>query len=145
MEFRIAGRKDLPRILELYRQLNPDDVPISAEKANKVWDKVEGGDSFLYFIALDEARIVASCNIAIVPNLTRGGRPYAIIENVITDGEYRRRGLGEKVLRMAIHYARAVDCYKVSLMSSNKRVEAHAFYEAIGFDGDSKKGFEIRF
>ena len=32
-------------------------------------------------------------------------------------------------------------CYKVMLLSGSVRTDAHRFYESIGFEGDSKKGF----
>ena len=46
---------------------------------------------------------------------------------------------------MAVDYARDLNCYKAILQSGIKRTEAHAFYESIGFDGSSKKAFEMRF
>jgi len=82
---------------------------------------------------------------AILPNLTRGGRSNAFIENVITDEAYRRRGIGKKLMEMAVQYGRENNCYKVVLLSNIKRKAAHLFYESCGFDGNSKRGFEIRF
>jgi GNAT superfamily N-acetyltransferase len=64
---------------------------------------------------------------------------------VVTDSRHRRKGIGRTVLNMAIGYAAQENCYKVVLQSSIKRKDAHAFYERIGFDGNSKKAFEIRF
>jgi hypothetical protein len=34
---------------------------------------------------------------------------------------------------------------KIVLQSGSKRKEAHIFYEKCGFDGNSKRAFEIRF
>jgi hypothetical protein len=47
-------------------------------------------------------------------------------------------------MEMAIKYAKENKCYKILLQSNNKRKESHKFYENIGFDGESKKAFEIR-
>jgi len=53
--------------------------------------------------------LVASCALAIIANLTRGARPYAVIENVVTHESYRRRGLGTAVLHHAVDLARSRD------------------------------------
>jgi len=139
-----AQKVHLPGILALYKQLIPDEKPIGIDEANKLWDSGEQ-QGLAYFIAADGDRVVSTLNIIIIPNLTRGGRSNAFIENVITDEEYRRKGIGKKLIEMAVQYARDKNCHKVVLLSSMKRKEAHIFYESCGFDGNSKRGFEIRF
>ncbi len=143
IEYREALREDLPSILELYKQLNPLDG--ETENAEAIWAGIRSDGKIRYFVASDGGRAVAACFICIIPNLSRGGRPIAFIENVVTDAGHRRMGLGRKVMEMAVSFARKNGCYKAVLQSGNKRTEAHAFYEAIGFDGTSKKAFEMRF
>jgi GNAT superfamily N-acetyltransferase len=48
-------------------------------------------------------------------------------------------------MEMAIEYAREEECYKVVLQSGIKRTAAHKFYETIGFSGETKRAFELRF
>lgn len=145
MEIRFAENNDLDKLLDLYKELNPDDQPLNSKIAKDIWDKSLTSDYIKYIVGIDDNSIVASCNIVIILNLTRSGRPYGVIENVITNSKYRRKGIGREVIDYAIQYAQRNNCYKVVLLSSSKRVEAHRFYESIGFDGNSKKGFEIRF
>lgn len=145
VEFRSALREDLPSILELYRQLNPDDGAKKAPDAEAIWASIRSDDKIRYFVAAAGGRVVATCFICIIPNLSRGGRPIGFIENVVTDEKHRRKGIGKKLMGMAVDYARDSGCYKAILQSGIKRTEAHAFYESIGFDGASKRAFEIRF
>ena len=98
-----------------------------------------------YFVAKVNGRIIASCYVSVIPNLTRGGKSIGFIENVITDAAYRRKGIGKTIVQHAIAYAKMQNCYKVVLQSGNKRTDAHRFYEFIGFDGETKRAFEIRF
>ncbi|MDR2922134.1 MAG: GNAT family N-acetyltransferase [Treponema sp.] len=144
IEYSIAENKHLPMILELYKQLLPEENPIDNILANKIWKEIEN-NKIKYFIAMDGNKIISSCYLAIIPNLTRNGKSNGFIENVITDEKYRKKGIGKKVIEMAIEYGRQNNCYKIILQSNYKRKENHIFYEKCGFDGDSKRAFEIRF
>ncbi len=145
MDIRFAVKDDLYQLLGLYKELNPEDQPVSLSLVEKIWIKSLSSDYIKYVVAVVDDNIVASCNVAIILNLTRSCRPYGIIENVITNEKYRRKGIGCAVIDYAVKYAKQSNCYKVILLSSSKRTEAHKFYESIGFNGSSKKGFEIRF
>jgi GNAT superfamily N-acetyltransferase len=144
MEYCIAKRENLVNILELYKQLNPTNNDFSLEDANRIWDKIEN-ENIKYFLAKDNDKIIGSCYIIIIPNLTFNGKSIGYIENVITDEKYRRKGIGKKIMEMAINYAKEENCYKVVLQSGIKRTTAHKFYEAIGFNAETKKAFELRF
>jgi len=144
MDYREARKADLDAILQLYTQLNTNETPVSLERAMEIWGRIETDTRIKYFVATDGDKIVSSCNIIIVPNLTRNGRPFAVIENVVTDASCRRKGIARKVMNMALDFARQNNCYKAQLLSGIKRSEAHKFYESMGFDGNSKKGFDMR-
>jgi ribosomal protein S18 acetylase RimI-like enzyme len=147
MEFGIGNKDDLAGILELLKQLienagSSDNIDL--KYANKKWEEIEN-NNIKYFLAKDNGRIIGSCYICIIPNLTYNGKSIGYIENVIVDKNYRKRGIGKKIMEMAIEYAKENNCYKVVLQSGKKRVEAHKFYEKIGFNGKSKKAYELRF
>jgi ribosomal protein S18 acetylase RimI-like enzyme len=143
VEYDILMENEILSLLELYKQLNPGDNMINEFIAKNIWKNIET-QNIKYFIAKENGKIIASCYICIIPNLTRGGKSIGFIENVITDIEYRRKGIGKNIIKNAIKYAREQNCYKILLQSGNKRVEACGFYESIGFDGESKRAFEIR-
>lgn len=144
MEFRRLTEADLQSLLELYKQLQPDDEPASADDSKRVWKEIEGNPNIRYFGAIDDGKVVSTCYAVYIPNLTRNNRGICFIENVVTDKDYRNRGLASKVIDMAVSYAKEKNCYKVMLQSSAARTDAHRFYENQGFDGDSKKAFDMR-
>lgn len=78
-----------------------------------------------------------------IPNLTRGGKPYALIENVVTHANHRGAGFGRMALNAAVERAWEADCYKVMLMTGSKQPSTLAFYKAAGFE-QSKTGFQVR-
>jgi GNAT superfamily N-acetyltransferase len=143
IEYGTLAENDLMFLLELYEQLNPDEG-IDEIVAKNTFEHIKS-QNIKYFVAKENGKIIASCYLCIIPNLTRGGKSIGFIENVITDSKYRRRGIGRTVMENAIQYAKEHNCYKVLLCSGNARTDAHCFYESIGFDGESKKAFEKRF
>jgi ribosomal protein S18 acetylase RimI-like enzyme len=143
IEYGILTENELLSLLKLYQQLNPADDIMSEETAKNVWKDIKN-KNIKYFTAKENGEIIASCYVCIIPNLTRGGKSIGFIENIITDAKYRRMGIGKTVVKNAIEYAKEQNCYKVLLQSGNIRTEAHGFYEAIGFDGGSKRAFEMR-
>jgi GNAT superfamily N-acetyltransferase len=147
MEYEIGNKNDLNGILELLKQLgenNGSSENNDFEYLNNIWNKIEN-NNIKYFLAKDNCEIVGLCYICIIPNLTYNGKSIGYIENVIVDKNYRKKGIGKKIMEMAIEYAKANNCYKAVLQSGIKKVEAHKFYEKIGFNGESKKAYEIRF
>ena len=110
MEFRKLTEEDLLSLLELYKQLQPDDS-LSSEKSKIVWQEIENNPDIQYFGAVDDGKVVSTCYAVYIPNLTRNNRGICFIENVVTDEKYRNRGLASKVIDMAVAYAKEKDCY----------------------------------
>jgi ribosomal protein S18 acetylase RimI-like enzyme len=144
IEYGVLLEKEIHLLLELYKQLSPNDEIINDCAVNSIWKEI-GKNNIKYYVAKDNGKIIGACYICIIPNLSRGGKSIGFIENVITDINYRRKGIGKNILKNAIGYAKEQNCYKVLLQSGKKRDEAHRFYESIGFNGESKQAFELRF
>lgn len=144
INIRFATRDDLTGLLMLYRHLHPDDPALDAATAECVWETLIGSALMSVVVAELERRIVASCTLAIIPNLTRGGRSHGVIENVVTHAEHRRMGLGRQVLAYALDVARKAGCYKVCLATGSQRESTLRFYEGAGFERGGKTYFEMR-
>lgn len=110
MTVRRIKETDLDQLLFLYKHLHEDDIVPSKEIIEKVWQKIISNDSFIYFVIEDYKQIVCSCNLTIIPNLTRGGRSIGLIENVVTHREYRNQGLGKTIINTAIDCAKQHNC-----------------------------------
>lgn len=141
---RAASEHDLPALLSLYRHLHPDDPTLDTASATRVWSTLLTAGVTTVIVAQMGDLLVSSCTLAIVPNLSRGARSYGVIENVVTHADYRRQGLGRRVLAHAIDIATQADCYKVTLATGSKREATLRFYEDAGFQRGGKTYFEIR-
>jgi GNAT superfamily N-acetyltransferase len=144
-ELRELEQGDLDALLEVYRLLHPKDDPLPPRaELERIWERICGDPGLIYIGAFTGSRLVATCTAAIVPNLTRGARPYAIIENVVTHPDFLRQGLGSAVMQELLSRCWAKGCYKAMLLSARERGAAHEFYERNGFDRHAKQGFIIR-
>ena len=141
---RAAVERDLPELLNLYRHLHPQEPPPEPATAARVWRALLTSGVTTVIVARAGEQLLSSCTLAIVPNLSRGGRSYGVIENVVTHADHRRRGLGRRVLAHALDRAWAADCYKVHLATGSQREATLRFYESAGFRRGGKTYFEIR-
>ncbi len=144
MLVRKARDADFARVMELYRQLQPSDPVLSDGTDRAAFDEILRSPWLSLFVLEDAGGIQSSCYLNVIPNITRSARPYAVIENVITDAAARRNGYGKRVVAHALEQAWAAGCYKVMLQTGSKREATHAFYRACGFSGDAKQAFIIK-
>lgn len=143
LEISTAYSCDVDDILALYRHLIPDDPDLHTARAKEIFQQFEAfGDSAI-FLGRISGELVTSCTLLVIPNLTRNGRPYGLIENVVTSQDYRGQGHGQALMQYVINYACAHNCYKIMLMTGSQKLQTHAFYEKCGFSA-SKVGFQIR-
>jgi len=141
---RAAAEHDLPQVLNLYRHLHPHEPPLETATAERVWSALLRSGCMTVIVAQAAERLLSSCTLAIVPNLSRGGRSYGVIENVVTHADHRRQGLGRQVLAYALDLAWQADCYKVHLATGSTRETTLRFYEGAGFQRGGKTYFEVR-
>ena len=145
MEIREITENDLNALMELYIQLSPTNIGLSDEKKQIIWSEIQQNKNITYLGVFEDNQLISSCFVAIIPNLTNEGKSIGYIENVITDVNHRRKGVGKKLMQKAIEIAQENNCCKIFLESGISRVEAHKFYKSMGFDDTNKKAFNIRF
>jgi GNAT superfamily N-acetyltransferase len=141
----MAEWADLTGLLALYRYLNPADPLLPVDNSlQRHWQDILDNKALHYIVARVEGELVSTCNLTIVPNLTRSARPYGLIENVVTHPDYRRRGIGTQVLQYALAIAWQQGCHKAMLLTSSKNEATLRFYEQAGFMRGEKTGFVAR-
>lgn len=145
VEIREACQQDLEALLELYRHLHATDAPLPDGPAlREVWDQMRSDPKVHCLVADVQGELVASCVLVIIPNLTRGARPYGLIENVVTHAAHRRQGIATRLLGHALQLAWGKNCYKVMLLTGSQSEAIHQFYEKAGFVNGGKTGFVAR-
>lgn len=141
---RYIQNHELKELLDLYKHLNKDDPTIVEDAELKsLWEEILEDKGQHYLVAEVDGKLVSSCVMVVIKNLTRSAKPYALIENVVTHPDYRNKGIGTRLLKRAQEIAKEKSCYKIMLLTG--REKAISFYENAGFERNSKTGFIIRF
>lgn len=142
MDIRLIQAGELHELLALYAHLHDKDEPLPEPAVvDAIWQELMQSTRDKYFGVYVDSTLVSSCNIAVIPNLTRGCRSYGVIENVVTHANHRRMGYGKALLAHALKFAWSANCYKVMLLTGRKDAATLQFYESAGFDRHAKQAF----
>ena len=152
INLRPAAEEDIPRILELYRELaelattSQAEVSqgTSADDYRRVLAELRAFPGHELLVAEDKGEVVGTMVLLIVPNLSHGALPWAYVDDVVVTHRYRRQGLGKLFMDYAIARAKEAGCHKVLLVSGKRRRGAHQFYRSLGFQASSY-GFRFSF
>ncbi|MFF1377735.1 GNAT family N-acetyltransferase [Streptomyces sp. NPDC058308] len=94
-------------------------------------------------VAEREGRVVGTLQLTIIPGLSRKGATRSVIEGVRVHADERGSGLGTRFIEWAVEESRRQNCQLVQLTSDATRVDAHRFYERLGFSA-SHVGFKMQ-
>ena len=134
-------KNDLNGLLRLYMQLHNNPMPEKTAELLQIWDTIFQDKNHHVIVAEENGNIISSCVCVIIPNLTHSQQPYAVIENVITDEKFRKRGLATQCLHYAKEIALKENCYKMMLLTGSRKKSTLDFYKKAGYNSDDKKAF----
>ncbi len=135
---------DLEDLLKLYEQLGPNPFVQVDEHILDVWNKILQNKDYHIIVADVDGAVVSTCTCVIIPNLTHAQRPYAVVENVVTDQNFRGKGYATSCLDFAKQIAIKNNCYKLMLMTGSKKETTLNFYRNAGYTDKTKTAFDQR-
>jgi len=141
LEVRPVKKEELGELLELYFHLHGEAAPEIDGRIRDIWNSILSNPNYHIIVGRAGDKLVSTCILVVVPNLTHGQRPYAWIENVVTHPDHRGKGYATAVLDYAKQFAQDENCYKIMLMSGTKDNNVYRFYEGAGYNSRDKKAF----
>ena len=138
---REAVKEDLYELLNLYLFLREKDIPENSSRLENTWNTIIEDENQHIIVNEINGKILSSCVCVIIPNLTRDVRPYAFIENVVTNEEYRGKGYATECLNYAKEIAIKNNCYKMMLLTGTKKESTLNFYKNAGYNSEDKTAF----
>ena len=104
---------------------------------------IDADPAQLLVVVIADRAVVGTMQLTFIPGLARRGTSRTQVEAVRVHSSYRRQGLGAAMLGWAVAEARRRGCTLVQLTTDKTRLEAHRFYDRLGFVA-SHEGFKLR-
>lgn len=142
-----AISENINDILKLLTQLgdgspSQSDNAVETVEVEKVLNKMRKYPFYKIYLAHLDEKVIGIFSLLIVDNIGRTCKPIGIVDNVVVNVEFRRKGIGRNMMEYAKKICSENDCYKIILSSNLKRIEAHEFYEALGY---KKHGYSFKY
>ncbi len=147
LSFRPAKLADLPGIVtmladdELGRQREDSASPLNTSYLN-AFAAIDRDPNQIMVVVEDQSVLVGCLQITFIPGLSRLGMWRGQIEGVRIAADHRAKGLGRMMFEWAIDECRRRGCGLVQLTTDKNRIDAHHFYEALGFTA-SHEGMKL--
>lgn len=141
---RRATADDIPAIVALLA-----DDPLGARRESPgdlapyrtAFERLSGDPHQHLVVAERAGRTIGTLQLTVIPGLSRRGATRSVVEAVRVHADERGSGLGTRLVEWAVETSRREGCLLVQLTSDATRVDAHRFYERLGFEA-SHLGFK---
>ena len=147
LTYRAATPADLRFIIELIVEdsvITTGDDPADAMHADYLdaLAAIDADPNQEMLVVERDGEPVGCFQLSYLPGLMRRGMWRGQIEVVHVAEKSRSLGIGSEMMRWAVERCRERGCAMVQLTSNKKRLDAHRFYERLGFL-KSHEGFKL--
>lgn len=140
MEIRLMDLGDIPQLAALYKEFRGEDSDVDRMRGQ--YRRLCGDGAYVLLSAVEDGRLVGSVMGVVCGELYGECRPFMVAENMIVKSGHRRQGIGTALLAGLEKAAGEKGCGQIIFVTEAHRMDARGFYEALGFDPDTHKGFK---
>jgi GNAT superfamily N-acetyltransferase len=145
---RVAQRADVPAIVALFAD---DDIGGHGDTTDAsalpeyvaAFERISASANEVLYVAEQKGEVVGTFQTMLTTTMTGRGSSSMIIEAVQTRADCRGQGIGAQMIAFCLEKAKEQGCRQAQLTSNAARLDAHRFYERIGFQ-KSHFGFKIK-
>ena len=146
VKFEPAISKDLPQLVALLGQLFEQEAEFTADAVKQEAAlKLIFADPSLgrLYVARDGSRVVAMASLLFTVSTAEGGKA-ALFEDLVVRPDYRKQGIGAKLLEYVIAQARAEGLVRITLLTDMQNERAQVLYRKLGFVGSPMKPMRLK-
>ena len=146
VKFEPAVSKDLPQLVALLGQLFEQEAEFTADAVKQEAAlKLIFADPSLgrLYVARDGSRVVAMASLLFTVSTAEGGKA-ALFEDLVVRPDYRKQGIGARLLEYVIAQARAEGVLRMTLLTDMQNEQAQVLYRKLGFVGSPMKPMRLK-
>ena len=103
---------------------------LNETKAKEIFNVINSNPDHIVFVVIVDGKVVGSTTLLLETKFIHQGGKVGHIEDVVVSKDYQSKGIGEKLIKHVLDYAKKNNCYKTILDCSD---DVTPFYEKIGF------------
>ena len=103
---------------------------LSPKKAKEIFKKIKSDKNYKVYVAVLDSKVVGTTTLFIEQKFIHDGGKVGHIEDVAVRKEYQGKGVGQKIVKALLEYAKKEGCYKTILDCTDDLI---SFYEKTGF------------
>ncbi|BCH54065.1 GNAT family N-acetyltransferase [Agrobacterium vitis] len=107
------------------------------------FQRIAASSNEILYVAERDGAVVGTFQTMVTTTLTGRGSSSMIVEAVQTRADCRGQGIGAQMIEFCLERAREQGLRQVQLTSNAMRLDAHRFYERLGFK-KSHFGFKFK-
>jgi len=136
--FRRASVEDLTSIVRMLaddflgtrRERSEDPLPESYLKA---FHEIDADPNNELIVAELEGQVVGTLQLTFTPSISYQGGRRCTVESVRVVAALRGKSIGREMMLWAVERAKEKGCISMQLTTNSDRIDAHRFYEQLGF------------
>ena len=140
LHLRLATRADIPSIV---RMLAEDDLGSQRERCEdplpesyySAFEQIHQDSNHELIVAERNGEVIGTLHLMFLPSISFQGGLRAQIESVRVDKRFQSQGIGSQMMKWTIERAKQRGARVVQLTTHKTRLDAHRFYERLGFKG----------
>jgi predicted N-acetyltransferase YhbS len=135
LAIREARPADAAAIADLLGELG---YPAEAARVQRRLERITHDRSSRLFVAEVKGEIAGLGGLHVLP-LVEDDELGCMLTAMVVGAEHRRQGIGAELVGAVEREARTRGCSRLVLSSADRRLDAHAFYESLGFEATGRR------
>ena len=133
-------QEDMSSLAALYSQFWGEKSDV--EKMCDKFVQLQDNDAYILLCAEEQDKLAGSVMGIVCEELYGECEPFLVLENMVVDSDYRKRGIGKQLFVELEIRAKQKGCRQIILVTETNRNDACAFYESLGFHPTDSKGYK---
>lgn len=139
-KIRNLNDKDLVDVAELYTLFWKDSMDIP--KMEQKFSDLSKNPNYIFLCAEENGKVIGTIQGIICDELYGDCAPFLVMENFVIAEEYRGKGIGRQLLNELEKIGKEKKCSQIIFITEADRINTVEFYERVGFNSTSHKGFK---